>query len=97
MATHSSILAWKIPWIEETGELYSPRSLTESDTTEQLSLFFPQGFQWCISPLLKRKAQKSLDITSGRGFHTVHWIHAGRLEENMVAWSYPVWKCWPLC
>ena len=23
MATHSSILAWRIPWIEETGELQS--------------------------------------------------------------------------
>ena len=23
MATHSSILAWKIPWKEELGELYS--------------------------------------------------------------------------
>jgi len=23
MATHSSILAWKIPWIEEPGELQS--------------------------------------------------------------------------
>ena len=23
MATHSSILAWKIPWAEETGELQS--------------------------------------------------------------------------
>ena len=23
MATHSSILAWKIPWIEERGELQS--------------------------------------------------------------------------
>ena len=22
MATHSSILAWRIPWTEETGELY---------------------------------------------------------------------------
>ena len=22
--THSSILAWKIPWIEEPGKLYSP-------------------------------------------------------------------------
>ena len=25
MATHSSILAWKTPWIEEPGGLYSPR------------------------------------------------------------------------
>ena len=23
MATHSSILAWRIPWTEETGGLYS--------------------------------------------------------------------------
>ena len=26
MATHSSILAWKIPWIEEPGGLQSMRS-----------------------------------------------------------------------
>ena len=25
MATHSSILAWKIPWTEEPGGLYSMR------------------------------------------------------------------------
>ena len=24
MATHSSILAWRIPWTEEPGELQSP-------------------------------------------------------------------------
>ena len=34
MATHSSILAWRIPWTEEPGELYSPRSPKESDTNE---------------------------------------------------------------
>ena len=32
MATHSSILAWKIPWTEEPGVLQSMR-LQESDTT----------------------------------------------------------------
>jgi len=32
MATHSSILAWRIPQIEETGRLQSMR-LQESDTT----------------------------------------------------------------
>ena len=31
MATHSSILVWKIPWTEEPG------GVAESDTTEQLS------------------------------------------------------------
>ena len=25
MATHSSILAWRIPWVEEPGRLYSPQ------------------------------------------------------------------------
>ena len=34
MATHSSILAWKIPWTEEPGSRHSPRGRKESDTTE---------------------------------------------------------------
>ena len=34
MATHSSILAWKIPWTEEPGGLNSPWVCKESDTTE---------------------------------------------------------------
>ena len=33
MATHSSILAWKIPWTEEPVG-YSPWGRKESDTTE---------------------------------------------------------------
>ena len=37
MATHSSILAWRIPWTEEPGGLYSPWGHKESDTTEQLN------------------------------------------------------------
>ena len=37
MATHSSILAWKTPWTEETGGLQS-RGRKESDATEQLTL-----------------------------------------------------------
>ena len=35
MATHSSILAWRIPWMEELGGLQS-MGRKESDTTEQL-------------------------------------------------------------
>ena len=37
MATHSSILAWRIPWTEEPGGLQSMGS-QESDTTDQLTL-----------------------------------------------------------
>ena len=38
MATHSRILAWRIPWIEEPGRLYNPWGHKESDMTERLSL-----------------------------------------------------------
>ena len=34
MANHSSILAWKIPWMEEP--VYSPWGHKESDTTEKI-------------------------------------------------------------
>ena len=37
MATHSSILAWRIPWTEEAGGLQS-WGCEESDTTEPLTL-----------------------------------------------------------
>ena len=36
MATHSSILAWRIQWIEEPGRL-PPWGHKESDRTEQLN------------------------------------------------------------
>ena len=34
MATHSSILAWRIPWTEELSGLCSPWGHTELNTTE---------------------------------------------------------------
>ena len=39
MATHSSILAWKIPWTEEPGRLQSMGS-QESDMTDRLHFHF---------------------------------------------------------
>ena len=38
MATHCSILAWKIPWAEEPGEL-QPMGCKELDTTEVTDTF----------------------------------------------------------
>ena len=43
MATHSSTLAWKIPWTEEPGRLQSTGS-QESDTTERLHFLFTIPF-----------------------------------------------------
>ena len=45
MATHSSILAWRIPWTEEPGG-YCPWGHKELDVTEQLSLAFPRTKTW---------------------------------------------------
>ena len=39
MATHSSTLAWKLPWMEEPGGLQS-MGFEESDTTERLHFHF---------------------------------------------------------
>ena len=39
MATHSVLLAWKIPWMVEPGRLQS-KGLEESDTTERLHFHF---------------------------------------------------------
>ena len=41
MVTHSSILAWRIPWTEETGGLQSMGS-QESDTTEDFHYGSPR-------------------------------------------------------
>ena len=38
MATHSSILAWKIPWTGKPGREKSMKGHKESDTTERLHL-----------------------------------------------------------
>ena len=39
MATHSSILPWRIPWTEILAD-HRPWDHKESDTTEQLTLSF---------------------------------------------------------
>ena len=36
MATHSSTLVWKIPWMEKLGAGYCPWGRKESGTTERL-------------------------------------------------------------
>ena len=38
MATHPSILAWRIPWTQEPDGLYNSWGRKKSDATEQLTL-----------------------------------------------------------
>ena len=51
MATHSSILAWRIPWTEEPGKLHSSWGCKKSDTTERLthSSHVSKRFAICLS------------------------------------------------
>ena len=54
MATHSSILAWRIPWTEELGGLQST-GRKESDTTERLHLRYFKCGVLCIELIFRRK------------------------------------------
>ena len=62
MATHRSILAWRIPGTEEPGGGYSPRGGQESDTTEQLALC--EGWEWVQ---VQRRLGSSLNEFSQSG------------------------------
>ena len=46
MATHSSILAWRIPWTEEPGG-YSPRGHKKKNTTERLHIKYSSVVHFC--------------------------------------------------
>ena len=48
MATHSSILAWRISWMEEPGGLQS-MGLQESDMTYQLNHQHIVDLQYCVN------------------------------------------------
>ena len=59
MATHSSILAWEIPWTEG----YSPRGRKVSDTTERLALSLVCFLIGRRFPVEKDKPRKVETIT----------------------------------
>ena len=53
MATHSSTLVYKVPWMEESGAGYCPWGRKESDMTEQplfLSFFLFLSFTFTGPP-----------------------------------------------
>ena len=53
MATHSSTLAWKIPWLESLVG-YGQWGCKESDTTEQLHFHFSKSL-WMVIVAMKLK------------------------------------------
>ena len=71
MVTHSSILAWRIPWTEEPDGL-QPLGHKESDTTEWPTL-------WSLQPFLKepswKKGSLRLNISDLLSGHTTLSSH----------------------
>ena len=52
MATHSSTLALKIPWMEELGAVYYLWGRKESGTTERLHFHFQDNLTASVSVVL---------------------------------------------
>ena len=55
MATHSSVLAWRIPWTEEPGGLQSIglQSRTQLSTAQQAHIYLYINYMYIFSPNLK--------------------------------------------
>ena len=69
MATHSSILAWRIPWTEKPGGLQPVRS-QESDTTERLSMHSTQHcvrYSKCLEVAQMVNSAGNLGLIPGSG------------------------------
>ena len=87
MATHSSTLAWKIPWTEEPGRLQSMGSL-ESDATERLHFHFSLS---CIgeengSPLQCSCLENPRD--GGAWWAAVHGVAKSRTQLSNFTFTF---------
>ena len=66
MATHYSIIAWRIPWIEELGGLPS-MGCTELDMTERLRFTLLSLFRGLVAQLVKNLPVKRSQFDSSVG------------------------------
>ena len=90
MATHSSILDWRIPWTEEPGGLQPTGSCKESDTTKRLhfhlrtdkaegTIFCGQYLLWPSNPLKRTSLVDRVEIPRAyewkrRGSENERWF-----------------------
>ena len=97
MATHSSILAWRIPWTEEPGRLQCIVS-QESDTTQQLNHKSPEvewvsgavdseddgmnGISIYILPCVKQIARGKLLYSTGSSAQCSVMTQRGGMQEQ---------------
>ena len=89
MATHSSVLAWDMPWTEEPGELQSMR-LQESRTrlSDYTTMFVYSTWQPTAVFLPgESRGQKSLACCSPWGCKALHTTEA--TEHQQLCYSFP--------
>ena len=77
MATHSSILAWRIPWTEEPGGLCSSWDWKESDTTEWLRTQSPICYT-------SHCTDKPVEEQTGEGLARGQTVKCQRQEGSLV-------------
>ena len=86
MATHSSILAWRIPWIEEPGGLQSMR-LDMIEVTEHAHTFY-FGVQFVPAQSLQSCPTLCDPIDCSLPGSSVHGI----LQAGILKYSFQYWK-----
>ena len=90
MATHSSILAWEIPWIEDRGGLQSMGlqrvghdSATKTTAFDLIGLGSGQGFTPLSRPSNVQPEQRNTGGHLGLpsiGHITNHWVQEGAIK-----------------
>ena len=77
MTTHSSILAWRIPWAEEPGGAYSPWGCKESDMTERLTFVYIHTYTGLCPQFLVQSSQLSCDFLSDQSSSSIFCLIFG--------------------
>ena len=98
MATHSSILAWRLPWTEEPRATSNRVARSPTGLTEQLSMQAPWGAPGCISvslqaPFGKRGSATNSDTPPERAgkerpreaAHLSYWLPRVFLASSLPA------------
>ena len=87
MATHSSILAWRIPWTEEPGGVQA-KGHKESDMTEQLHFHFQSVWASLVGQLVKNPPAMHETWVQSLGWEDP--LEKGKASHSSIlAWRIP--------
>ena len=92
MATHSSILAWKIPWTEEPGGLQS-MGCQESDTSERLTLVHVSAFDYQVRKDKKKQIEFLFSLLLLEGLSTASVLNSEEEVDEKHLEEESSYKC----